>query len=103
MTAGPADTRRRTMTAALSARSATLTIRSAATPLEARVAGLQFPAVRDGLWRVTTPDAQLLGHIERDADGRFSARRFLGGNRLRSLGEFWSAQSAADCFVEGLA
>ncbi|MET0726348.1 MAG: hypothetical protein ABWY36_08355 [Leifsonia sp.] len=77
----------------------TLTIRST-TPatLDARVTGLRFVAVRDGLWRVHSRADDLLGHVELTGAGRYAARRFLGGNRLRPLGEFWSAQAAAECF-----
>lgn len=85
------------------------TLRSLAMPtaLDARVVGLAFIPVRAGLWRVTGPTGAVLGHIEHaesaraDAGaqpGAFVARQSLGGARSRSLGEFWSAQAAAECF-----
>jgi hypothetical protein len=63
--------------------------------------GADLVAVKDGLWRVTDPTGNIMGHIERrtGADGeRFTARRLLGSTRVMELGNFWRIDEAADCF-----
>jgi hypothetical protein len=68
-------------------------------PLDARVAGLDFTPVRESLWRVTTRAGEVRGHIERvDSGGhqRFAARLSRGGARMLPIGEFWTAQAAAE-------
>ncbi|KQX07142.1 MULTISPECIES: hypothetical protein [unclassified Leifsonia] len=83
---------------------ATIEIRSLrpGTALDARVPGLQFTPVRADLWRVVTDRGDVRGHIERVGSGelgRFTARLARAGARSVSLGEFWTAQSAAECFA----
>ena len=83
---------------------ATIEIRSLrpGTALEARVPGLEFAPVRADLWRVVTDRGDVRGHIERLGSGdlgRFTARLSRGGSRTLALGEFWTAQAAAESFA----
>lgn len=64
--------------------------------------GIAMLRVHEELWRLTRPDGDVLGYIERFADprgDRFRAKR-LGALRRRFLilGEFWSIDDAIDCF-----
>lgn len=58
--------------------------------------------LRDGFWRILHPSGAVLGYIERSrtADGdQFEARRLIAGTtRIMPLGEFWSLDTALDCF-----
>ncbi|MCI2958274.1 hypothetical protein MN032_11255 [Agromyces atrinae] len=71
-------------------------------PLGITVPGLAFVPVSESLWRVSSTNGDVLGHIERRvaASGeRFAARLLIGGGtRSMPLGEFWSAHDAAECF-----
>lgn len=70
--------------------------------LDARVPGLAFAPVRAELWRVVTDRGEVRGHIEHlgaDELGRYVARLSRGGSRSLVLGEFWTAQAAAECFA----
>lgn len=73
-------------------------------PLGVRIAGLAFVPVRDGLWRVVSTSGAILGHIERLGDSAgderlFSARLLRAdGIHFLPLGDFWSAEEAAECF-----
>ncbi|MEY2847885.1 MAG: hypothetical protein RI885_550 [Actinomycetota bacterium] len=64
--------------------------------------GLAVVQVHDDLWRVTMPEGDVLGYIERFATNsgqRFRAKRFLA--RLRRFmvdGEFWDMDDALECF-----
>lgn len=59
--------------------------------------------VRDGLWRISSPRGDVLGHIsvEPDAgDTRFVATRMFGRTPRRlPLGTFWSLDDAIQAFV----
>lgn len=65
--------------------------------------GLEAVEVRDGLWRITTTRATLLGHIAvvtDEADTKFVASRLLGRTpRKVPLGTYWSLDDAIQCFV----
>lgn len=64
--------------------------------------GLTVVQLHDGLWRVTMPEGDVLGYVERfETNGgeRFRAKRFLV--RLRRFmvdGEFWDMDDALACF-----
>lgn len=64
--------------------------------------GLTVVQLHDDLWRVTKPEGDVLGYIERFATSggeRFRAKRFLA--RLRRFmvdGEFWDMDDALACF-----
>ncbi|WP_127793637.1 hypothetical protein [Agromyces sp. LHK192] len=66
------------------------------------IPGLRFTPAAPGLWRVAAADGSLLGHIERrgTVDGeRFRSRRLRPGtSRPLELGEFWTAEDAAEIF-----
>lgn len=79
-------------------------IHTPARPFGVAVAGLAFVGVRDGLWRVASRSGAILGHIEQHNAGtehgpRFAARLLRAdGVHSTTVGEFWSAQAAAECF-----
>jgi hypothetical protein len=65
-------------------------------------AGPNCIQVHDDLWRVTRPDGEVLGYVERSASPagpRFNAKRMLYAHRrFLAVGEFWSMDDALDCF-----
>ena len=69
------------------------------TPIRAGIATIQL---HDDLWRVTRPDGEVLGYIERSvspAGHRFRAKRMLQRQRrFLPVGEFWSVDDALECF-----
>ena len=64
--------------------------------------GLAMTQLHDDLWRVTRPDGEVLGYIERFLvrDGlRYRAKRMLvRQRRFVAIGEFWSINDALECF-----
>lgn len=58
--------------------------------------------LNDDLWRVTRPDGEVLGYVERlttPTGHRFRAKRMLQRQRrFLPVGEFWSVDDAMDCF-----
>lgn len=64
--------------------------------------GIAMLRVHDELWRLTRPDGDVLGYIERFDDPRGERFRAKRLNALRRrflvLGEFWSIDDAIDCF-----
>ena len=64
--------------------------------------GLALTQLHDDLWRVTMPEGDVLGYLERFAvrDGlRFRAKRFIARQRrFIVMGEFWSMDDAIDTF-----
>ena len=64
--------------------------------------GIAMLRVHDELWRLTRPDGDVLGYIERFNDPRgerFRAKRLNAvRRRFLVLGEFWSIDDAIDCF-----
>ncbi len=64
--------------------------------------GIAIVQVHDELWRLTRPDGDVLGYIERFAEPRGDRYRAKRLNALRRrflvLGEFWSIDDAIDCF-----
>jgi hypothetical protein len=64
--------------------------------------GVATIQLHDDLWRVTRPDGEVLGYVERSttASGhRFLAKRMLQRQRrFLPIGEFWSMDDAMDCF-----
>jgi predicted methyltransferase len=71
----------------------------------ASASGLALISLHDGLWRVTRPDGEVLGYVERltaKDGGRFRAKRI--SVRLRqfvNVGEFWQMRDAVECFANG--
>lgn len=64
--------------------------------------GVSTVQLHDDLWRVTRPDGEVLGYIERsdsNAGHRFTAKRMLQRQRrFLPIGDFWSIGDALDCF-----
>lgn len=58
--------------------------------------------LHDDLWRVTRPDGEVLGYVDRVATvsgERFTARRMLPRQRrFLAVGDFWRFDDAMDCF-----
>lgn len=65
--------------------------------------GLRVVQLHDELWRVTLPQGEVLGYIERFAvrqGARYRAKRFLPRQRRFLVdGEFWAMENALDCFA----
>lgn len=65
-------------------------------------AGIATIQLHDDLWRVTRPDGEVLGYVERrpsPAGSRFLAKRMLPRQRrFLGLGEFWTVDDAMECF-----
>ena len=65
-------------------------------------AGVATVQLHDDLWRVTRPDGEVLGYVERSstpAGYRFLAKRMLQRQRrFLPVGEFWAFGDAMDCF-----
>jgi hypothetical protein len=64
--------------------------------------GVALVQLHEELWRVTRPDGEVLGYIERSREQhgfRYGAKRLLGRQlRFLPIGEFWSLDDAIDCF-----
>ncbi len=64
--------------------------------------GIQLTQVHDQLWRVTRPDGDVLGYLERFdvREGlRYRAKRLIARQRrFIVMGEFWSVDDAIECF-----
>ncbi len=64
--------------------------------------GVSTVQLHDDLWRVTRPDGEVLGYVERSdtaAGHRFTAKRMLQlQRRFLPIGDFWSIDDALDCF-----
>jgi hypothetical protein len=64
--------------------------------------GISMVQVHDELWRLTRPEGEVLGYIERFTEprgDRFRAKRLNSvRRRFLVLGEFWSIDDAIDCF-----
>ena len=67
--------------------------------------GVAVVQLNDDLWRVTRPEGDVLGYVERfssPAGPRFRAKRFIA--RLRTFrpdGDFWAMDDAVACFSVG--
>lgn len=65
-------------------------------------AGIAVVPLHDDLWRVTRPDGDVIGYVERSltASGyRYLAKRLLQRQRrFLPIGEFWEFDDAMDCF-----
>lgn len=65
-------------------------------------AGIAIIQLHDELWRVTRPDGEVVGYIERSetpSGPRFLAKRMLQRQRrFLPIGEFWEFGDAMDCF-----
>ncbi|MCU1556328.1 MAG: hypothetical protein JWN09_323 [Microbacteriaceae bacterium] len=67
--------------------------------------GVSLVQLHDELWRVTRPDGDVLGYIDRFAvreGARYRARRLLvRQRRFVLMGEFWNIDDALECFRPG--
>lgn len=65
-------------------------------------AGIAMIRLHEDLWRVTRPNGEVVGYIERSetASGwRYLAKRMLQRQRrFIPIGEFWEFDDAMDCF-----
>lgn len=65
-------------------------------------AGVATIQLHDDLWRVTRPDGEVLGYVERSSTpvgSRYLAKRMLRQQRrFLPIGEFWTFDDAMDCF-----
>ncbi len=65
-------------------------------------AGIAVIQLHDDLWRVTRPDGDVVGYIERNetpSGPRYRAKRMLQRQRrFLPIGEFWGYDDALDCF-----
>jgi hypothetical protein len=64
--------------------------------------GINLVQLHDELWRVTRPDGDVLGYVERFRvrEGlRYRAKRLVARQRrFIVMGEFWSIDDAIECF-----
>lgn len=64
--------------------------------------GIATIALHDDLWRITRPDGDVLGYVERHetpAGHRYTAKRMLPRQRrFLAIGEFWRLDDALECF-----
>jgi hypothetical protein len=64
--------------------------------------GVTLVQLNDALWRVTRPDGEVLGYVERfahETGERYRAKRLIvRQSRFVSVGEFWDMGDAVDCF-----
>ncbi|QYH35817.1 DUF2163 domain-containing protein [Salinibacterium sp. M195] len=64
--------------------------------------GIVTVQLNDDLWRITRPDGEVLGYVQRwqaAAGARFQAKRMLQRQRrFLPLGDFWSIDDALDIF-----
>ena len=64
--------------------------------------GVATIQLHDDLWRITRPDGEVLGYVERrstPSGPRFQAKRMLQRQRrFLAVGEFWEFDAAMDCF-----
>lgn len=79
-----------------------MTVLDFAPPHTATRSGVVTVQLHDDLWRVTRPDGEVLGYVDRTSTAtgdRFGARRMLPRQRrFLSVGEFWRFDDAMDCF-----
>ncbi|MDJ0335563.1 hypothetical protein QMG83_10045 [Salinibacterium sp. G-O1] len=65
-------------------------------------AGIAIIQLHNDLWRVTRPDGDVVGYIERSqtpSGSRYLAKRMLQRQRrFLPIGEFWGLDDALDCF-----
>jgi hypothetical protein len=67
--------------------------------------GIALVPIRNGLWRVTRPDGQVLGYVEAFTaphGERYRAKRLIARQRRFLVdGEFWTMADAVDCLRVG--
>lgn len=65
-------------------------------------AGIAMIQLHDDLWRVTRPNGEVVGYVERSdtpSGHRFRAKRMLQRQRrFLPIGDFWEFDDAMDCF-----
>jgi hypothetical protein len=100
---GPADSGRQSVTIldfATDTRAGT-----APRPRPAAARGVTAMQLHDELWRVTRPDGEVAGYVERFTEPRgirYRAKRLIvRQQRFISVGEFWSMDDALECFRLG--
>ena len=64
--------------------------------------GVATIQLHDDLWRITRPDGEVLGYVERNTTPvgpKFVAKRMLQRQRrFLPIGEFWDFGAAMECF-----
>jgi hypothetical protein len=64
--------------------------------------GVATVQLHDDLWRITRPDGEVLGYVERNAGPsgqKYLAKRMLQRQRrFLPIGEFWDFGAAMECF-----
>lgn len=67
--------------------------------------GIVVTQLNNALWRVTRPSGDVLGYVESfESAGspRYRAKRMIvSQKRFFSIGEFWNADDAVECFRMG--
>jgi hypothetical protein len=67
--------------------------------------GVTAMQLNDALWRVTRPDGEVAGYVERFTETRgvrYRAKRLIvRQQRFVAVGEFWSMDDAVECFRLG--
>lgn len=68
--------------------------------------GVALVPLGDDLWRVTRPDGDVLGYVERfreRGDFRYRAKRMVASRRsFLPIGDFWVMDEAVACFHPGV-
>jgi hypothetical protein len=69
---------------------------------QAPARGVTAMQLHDALWRITRPDGEVAGYVERFTETRgtrYRAKRLIvRQQRFVSVGEFWSMDDALECF-----
>lgn len=64
--------------------------------------GVATIQLHDDLWRITRPDGEVLGYVERlmtSGGAKFHAKRMLPRQRrFLGIGDFWDFEAAMECF-----
>lgn len=80
----------------------TLNFTDSSTRTDSLRAGVVTIQLHSDLWRITRPEGEVVGYIERSvtaAGPRFQAKRMLQRQRrFLPIGDFWSFDDAMDCF-----
>ena len=67
--------------------------------------GISLVQLNDSLWRVTRPDGDVLGYVERFLErgiDRYRAKRMIvAKQRFYPIGDFWLMDDALECFLPG--
>jgi hypothetical protein len=79
-----------------------VTILDFASTTRSTFGGITVIQLHDDLWRITRPDGEVLGYLERFEERgmhRFRAKRMIvRQKRFVPIGEFWTMDDALDLF-----